>query len=641
MGGGASTLKRKAIKACDDGDASALESLLKAGASPNAAGRDGWTPLLSALLEGHTECVRLLLASPVIDVNQANKNGYTPLFIAVQKGLAECVRLLLASPSVDVNQANNEGATPLSFAAQKGQAECMRLLLASPSVDVNQASKDGFTPLYMAAQKGQAECMRLLLASPSIAVNQARNGGTTPLIVACASRSTAAVLTLLADERTELDTKNSRGDSALSCAAKGDNAQLVAALIARGADPLAAFPNPVVADCVVGRALEARARLERQPQAADDALPELTRLCLVGTSAQVKACKQSKTACEAIGAMPPPLATAIEVMHARGDEGEAIVSSLLRVTEGVKNEEQRDALLGAARTAAAAAAAVSTAAYVAGTAYHAFVVACVDAGLIDERSCGAAKKLVLAYIGSIAASSHMAAVGGAFDGLKTACTRRLERIAAPLDALCEREELCSRLGSIGASIGNPPVALDDALLLPMPKRFHGAYAAERAYEPYLIELIYMVSLALDDLFVDKLRKALMRFGDGRVAKLDDGKGTLRISKGGVPQIDITRAPVKLCRQHTLCVRPFALSQVSLATTRARASACHAGEIACAHAEQARERRRPSRQAAAAPQVERGYGAGGDHCARRCAARAGVRRDRGEGWHLPSREERVC
>ena len=66
----------------------------------------------------------------------------------------------------------------------------------------------------------------------------------------------------------------------------------------------------------------------------------------------------------------------------------------------------------------------------------------------------------------------------------------------------------------------------------------------------------MVSLALDDLFVDKLRNALMPFGDA-VVTLDDGKGTLRISKGGVPQIDITRAPVNICRQHALCVPPFA------------------------------------------------------------------------------------
>ena len=108
-----------------------------------------------------------------------------------------------------------------------------------------------------------------------------------------------------------------------------------------------------------------------------------------------------------------------------------------------------------------------------------------------------------------------------------------------------------------AAVGSPPVALDDEGLLPMPKYIYAYPPTDRTlYEPCLIELIYMVSLALDDLFVDKLRNALMRFGDG-VATLDDGKGTLRISKGGVPQIDITRAPVKLCHQHALCVRPFA------------------------------------------------------------------------------------
>ena len=90
----------------------------------------------------------------------------------------------------------------------------------------------------------------------------------------------------------------------------------------------------------------------------------------------------------------------------------------------------------------------------------------------------------------------------------------------------------------------------------MPKYIFSFPPDDRTYEPYLIELIYMVSLALDDLFVDKLRNALMPFGDG-VTTLNDGKGTLRISKGSVPQIDITRAPVKLCRQHALCVRPFA------------------------------------------------------------------------------------
>ena len=114
------------------------------------------------------------------------------------------------------------------------------------------------------------------------------------------------------------------------------------------------------------------------------------------------------------------------------------------------------------------------------------------AGLIDENSCSAAKKLVLAYLGSIAASAHMAKVADAFETLKAGCTRRLERIAAPLEAMCEKEELCRRLGGIGDAVGSPAVALDHEGLLPMPKYIVGCPPTDASYEPWLIELIYMV-----------------------------------------------------------------------------------------------------------------------------------------------------
>ena len=173
------------------------------------------------------------------------------------------------------------------------------------------------------------------------------------------------------------------------------------------------------------------------------------------------------------------------------------------------------------------------------------MLALVDAGLLDAPglACKAAKALVLAYLGSIAASAHMAAVEGAFDALKKACVERLEHIAAPLEEVCTTQDLCALLGSVGAAVGSPPVALDHPRLLPMPKYIKGAPPTERDYEPYLIEYIHMASLALDDPFVDRVVEALKPFGDG-VVKVDDGKGTIRITKGGQPLIDITRAPVK-------------------------------------------------------------------------------------------------
>ena len=87
----------------------------------------------------------------------------------------------------------------------------------------------------------------------------------------------------------------------------------------------------------------------------------------------------------------------------------------------------------------------------------------------------------------------MAKVADAFETLKAGCTRRLERIAAPLEAMCEKEELCRRLGGIGASVGSPAVALDHEGLLPMPKYILGYPPTDdSSYEQWLIELIYMV-----------------------------------------------------------------------------------------------------------------------------------------------------
>ena len=55
--------------AAENGDVELLSLLIAAGADINAKDSEGWAPLLLAYYEGHTECVRLLLAAPDINVN--------------------------------------------------------------------------------------------------------------------------------------------------------------------------------------------------------------------------------------------------------------------------------------------------------------------------------------------------------------------------------------------------------------------------------------------------------------------------------------------------------------------------------------------------------------------------------------------
>lgn len=83
--------------------------------------------LSGAACNGNAEIVRLLLEAGT-DVNMASPWGSTPLYLAAQNGHTECVRLLLATPGIDVNKANNYGTTPLDTAANNGHTECARLI---------------------------------------------------------------------------------------------------------------------------------------------------------------------------------------------------------------------------------------------------------------------------------------------------------------------------------------------------------------------------------------------------------------------------------------------------------------------------------------------------------------------------------
>ena len=157
--------------------------------------------------------------------------------------------------------------------------------------------------------------------------------------------------------------------------------------------------------------------------------------------------------------------------------------------------------------------------------------------------CAAVKALFLGYLGSVAAAAHMAAAPRAFAELKKAMEARLEVIAAPLERLYEEERLGARLGALGEATLGAKVALDDDGLLPMPKFIFGYAPSGTPYETHLLRLIVMASVALDNLFVRKLRSALEALGDPTKTVVADREVRIHGS-GGALLLTITRAPVK-------------------------------------------------------------------------------------------------
>ena len=228
----------------------------------------------------------------------------------------------------------------------------MRLLLAHAAVDPNQADQQGRTPLWKAAQNNQEAVVRLLLAHPAVDAERAHQNGTTPLLIACETRSTAAALALL-DGKADPNARNNNGDSPLVVARRGDNAQLLAALVAAGADVTALYA-PLVAKCMLGDAHAARTLLleaptPEPPGAARDGeeggLPPLVVACLRGDAAALAALDGSD-ACEArADGLPPAFCFAVEL----GDA--AVVKAALAGAEGL-NEPQRAVLCAQAALAA-------------------------------------------------------------------------------------------------------------------------------------------------------------------------------------------------------------------------------------------------------------------------------------------------
>ena len=86
----------KLIRTAEKGDAAPVAKLTAKGADPNAADKDnGWTALMKASKNGHTETAQLPIAKGA-DVNAVGKNGMTALMVASVKGFIETAELLKA-----------------------------------------------------------------------------------------------------------------------------------------------------------------------------------------------------------------------------------------------------------------------------------------------------------------------------------------------------------------------------------------------------------------------------------------------------------------------------------------------------------------------------------------------------------------
>lgn len=195
--------------------------LLESGVDINLRNYRGQTALMQACQYGHWEVVQTLVLFKA-NINRADYlNGGTALHLAALNGHSRCIRILLADyiPSMPnffniirkrlrneesisdfdesalhevINRPADGGITALHMAALNGHVESVQLLLDLGASVAEATIEDGTTidligagstPLHYAACGGNAQCCQILIARGASLIVENANGWT-PLMVA-------------------------------------------------------------------------------------------------------------------------------------------------------------------------------------------------------------------------------------------------------------------------------------------------------------------------------------------------------------------------------------------------------------------------------------------------------------------------
>ncbi len=136
-----------------------VEAMLKGGAQPNYADKNGNTALIAAAANGDMESLKVLLAYRA-DVNAVNKFKMSPLLYAVKGNNKEISKYLL-DRQANVSQVNTAGENALYLAASAGNLELVNILLTLGS-DYSLVAANGLTPFKIAKKNGHTAAAKLI-----------------------------------------------------------------------------------------------------------------------------------------------------------------------------------------------------------------------------------------------------------------------------------------------------------------------------------------------------------------------------------------------------------------------------------------------------------------------------------------------
>ena len=180
--------------AADEGNYKVVQALLSGGADCNKTLSNGAAALhLAALCNNHKVVKVMLAAKPPTcckcDVNKTAAGGLSALHLAAHEGHSECIRLLVKAPNIDLNRLSDAGATPLMVAVKMGKYDAAKILLeAGVSLNVGTDAPGIALPyLAVAVAQGDYWLTHLLLENGAkLDLVRGRNGNSEAMVTAIA-----------------------------------------------------------------------------------------------------------------------------------------------------------------------------------------------------------------------------------------------------------------------------------------------------------------------------------------------------------------------------------------------------------------------------------------------------------------------
>ena len=227
---------RDIIDAVEDGDISAVTSLLDDDPNLVEFSPFGESPLHIAAEQGATDIVRLLIDRKA-DVNRLGNNRQTPLHLAAGRGRIQAAKLLVHH-GAKLDLTNDYGYTPLLAASKRGEVEAAELLLSfgancdlasavalgqlnkvqevlSDNPDAVRDNRFRSSLLSDAVYSQDSEIVKLLLAEPEIDPNEIGDSGEPPLVAAVSrSNFNLDIVRLLVQNEADQNQRSSSGDTA-------------------------------------------------------------------------------------------------------------------------------------------------------------------------------------------------------------------------------------------------------------------------------------------------------------------------------------------------------------------------------------------------------------------------------------------